>query len=39
MISHHDLATFKRYADKIYQFVPLMGGVTEVRGGEGGAGR
>lgn len=31
MISHHDLATFERYADKIYQFVPLMGGVTEVR--------
>lgn len=31
MISHHDLATFDRYADKIYQFVPLMGGVVEVR--------
>lgn len=31
MISHHDLATFERYADKIYQFVPLMGGATEVR--------
>lgn len=31
MISHHDLSTFERYADKIYQFVPLMGGVVEVR--------
>lgn len=31
LISHHDLATFERYADKIYQFIPLMGGVVEVR--------
>lgn len=31
MISHHDLSVFEQYADKIYQFVPLMGGVVEVR--------
>ncbi len=30
MISHHDLAIFEQYADKIYRFVPLMGGVVEV---------
>lgn len=30
MISHHDLSVFERYADKIYRFVPLMGGVVEV---------
>ncbi|MBX3394360.1 MAG: DNA repair protein [Phycisphaerae bacterium] len=31
MISHHDLAVFERFADKIYQFTPLLGGVVEVR--------
>lgn len=31
MISHHDLYVFEQYADKVYQFVPLMGGVVEVR--------
>lgn len=31
MISHHDLATFERHADKIYQFIPLMGGGVKVR--------
>lgn len=31
MISHHDLSVFEQYADKIYEFVPLMGGVVEVR--------
>jgi ABC-type glutathione transport system ATPase component len=30
MISHHDLHVFERFADKIYRFVPLMGGVVEV---------
>ena len=30
MISHHDLSIFERYADKVYRFVPLMGGVVEV---------
>jgi predicted ATPase len=31
MISHHDIATFERYADKIYQFVPKGDGAIEVR--------
>ncbi len=31
MISHHDLSMFEQYADKVYQFFPLMGGVVEVR--------
>jgi len=31
MISHHDLALFEQYADKVYQFVPLLGGVVEAR--------
>ena len=30
MISHHDLSVFEQYADKVYRFVPLMGGVVEV---------
>lgn len=30
MISHHDLSVFEGFADKIYQFTPLMGGVVEV---------
>jgi predicted ATPase len=31
MISHHDVAIFERFADKIYQFVPKEGGAVEVR--------
>jgi hypothetical protein len=31
MISHHDVAIFERYADKIYQFVPTTDGSVEVR--------
>jgi hypothetical protein len=31
MISHHDLALFEQYADKVYQFVPQAGGAVEVR--------
>jgi ABC-type glutathione transport system ATPase component len=31
MISHHDVATFERYADRIYQFVPAANGSVEVR--------
>jgi len=31
MISHHDVALFERYADKIYQFTPKPNGVVEVR--------
>lgn len=31
MISHHDLSVFEQYADKIYEFTPVMGGVVEVR--------
>lgn len=27
MISHHDPSVFERFADKIYRFTPLMGGV------------
>jgi DNA repair exonuclease SbcCD ATPase subunit len=30
MISHHDLAMFEQFADKVYRFVPLLGGVVEV---------
>ncbi len=30
MISHHDVALFERYADKIYRFTPLMGGTVAV---------
>jgi DNA repair exonuclease SbcCD ATPase subunit len=30
MISHHDLSVFEQFADKIYRFVPLLGGVVEV---------
>jgi len=30
MISHHDLSMFEQFADKIYRFVPLLGGVVEV---------
>ncbi|MDX1948316.1 MAG: DNA repair protein [Pirellulaceae bacterium] len=28
MISHHDVATFERYADKIYEFAPTADGVV-----------
>lgn len=31
MISHHDLALFEQYADKVYEFVPQPGGAVEVR--------
>jgi DNA repair exonuclease SbcCD ATPase subunit len=31
MISHHDLAVFEQFADKVYQFVPEPGGSVEVR--------
>jgi ABC-type glutathione transport system ATPase component len=31
MISHHDVAVFERYADKIYQFVPVGDGAVQVR--------
>lgn len=31
MISHHDVALFERYADKIYQFAPRPDGSVEVR--------
>jgi ABC-type glutathione transport system ATPase component len=27
MISHHDLAIFERYADKVYRFIPSIDGV------------
>jgi ABC-type glutathione transport system ATPase component len=30
MISHHDISVFEQYADKIYRFTPLLGGVVEV---------
>jgi hypothetical protein len=30
MISHHDVALFERYADRIYQFVPCGDGRVEV---------
>jgi ABC-type glutathione transport system ATPase component len=31
MISHHDVAIFERYADKIYQFLPAGDGSVNVR--------
>jgi ABC-type glutathione transport system ATPase component len=31
MISHHDVAIFERYADKIYQFLPAADGSVQVR--------
>jgi len=31
MISHHDVAIFERYADKIYQFTPTGDGSVQVR--------
>jgi hypothetical protein len=31
MISHHDIAVFEQYADKIFQFVPTSGGSVSVR--------
>lgn len=31
MISHHDVATFERYAEKIYQFIPRGSDGVEVR--------
>jgi hypothetical protein len=31
MISHHDIAVFEQYADKIFQFVPTSGGAVAVR--------
>ena len=31
MISHHDVALFERYADKIYEFQPQTDGAVEVR--------
>jgi DNA repair exonuclease SbcCD ATPase subunit len=30
MISHHDLSVFEQFADKVYRFIPLLGGVVEV---------
>jgi ABC-type glutathione transport system ATPase component len=30
MISHHDFSVFEQFADKVYRFVPLLGGVVEV---------
>lgn len=30
MISHHDRSIFERYADRLYEFKPRMGGVVEV---------
>jgi ABC-type glutathione transport system ATPase component len=30
MISHHDLCVFEQYADKVYRFVPRLGGVVDV---------
>ncbi len=30
MISHHDPATFERYADKVYRFVPVGAGAVRV---------
>ena len=29
MISHHDIAVFEQYADKIFQFVPTGGGAVQ----------
>jgi hypothetical protein len=31
MISHHDVATFERYADRIYEFIPRGSDGVEVR--------
>ena len=31
MISHHDVALFERYADRIYQFAPCGKGAVDVR--------
>lgn len=31
MISHHDVAIFEKYADKIYRLAPMMGGVVRVQ--------
>ena len=31
MISHHDIAVFEQYADKIFQFVPTTVGAVSVR--------
>jgi hypothetical protein len=31
MISHHDVSIFERYADRIYRFTPMLGGVVNVR--------
>ncbi len=31
MISHHDIALFEQYADRIYQFVPAADGRVDVR--------
>ncbi len=31
MISHHDVAIFEQYADRIYQCVPVGNGRVEVR--------
>ncbi|RLT01236.1 MAG: hypothetical protein DWI20_00010 [Planctomycetota bacterium] len=30
MISPHDVSTFERYADRIYRFTPMLGGVANV---------
>jgi hypothetical protein len=31
MISHHDIAIFEQYADRIYEFVPQASGAVKVR--------
>ena len=31
MISHHDVAMFERYADRIYEFIPDGQGGVNVR--------
>ena len=31
LISHHDVAIFERYADKIYRFIPMMGDVVQIQ--------
>jgi hypothetical protein len=31
MISHHDVALFERYADKIFEFIPGPPGTVRVR--------
>jgi DNA repair exonuclease SbcCD ATPase subunit len=30
MISHHDVSVFEQFADKVYRFSPLLGGVVDV---------